>query len=130
MSKKIYSLVWNEYATETEDGLEAARSKLQMLLEVLCLLFDSVGEPATPILSKLDSKIKAATASDVLDVDWAKSLIPLLSAGLDDKTIARELDISSSTLSRRIRDLMSIYGVHTRFQLGLHVARSGAVASQ
>jgi len=100
------------------------------LLEVLCLFFDSEWEHATPILSPRDGEVKIGTESYGHGIEWVKSLIPLLSAGLNDKAIAQELGISSSTLSRRIADLMSIYGVHTRFQLGLQVARSNGVASQ
>jgi DNA-binding NarL/FixJ family response regulator len=49
-------------------------------------------------------------------------LIPLLSAGLNDKAIAAELGISSATLNRRMSELMKKTGTRTRFQLGLHVA--------
>lgn len=99
------------------------------LLEVLCLLFDSEWEHATPILSPPDGKVKAGAESYMHGIEWVKSLIPLLSAGLNDKAIAQELNISSSTLSRRMAELMSIYGVHTRFQLGLRIARSSDVPS-
>lgn len=99
------------------------------LLEVLCMLFDSEWEHATPILCPPDGEVKIGTASNVHGIEWASSMISLLSAGLNDKAIAQELDISSSTLSRRISDLMSIYGVHTRFQLGLQIARSNHVDS-
>lgn len=143
MNKKLYSLVWNKslhqvvVVSELETAktgnpaeAETARTKLEILLEVLCLLFDSVGEDATPILSNPDGEVKRRMPSNVHSTDWANSLITLLSAGLDDKAIARKLDVSSSTLGRRIRNLMSIYGVHTRFQLGLQIARSNAVAPQ
>jgi len=141
MNKKIHRLAWNKSlhqivaasrleAGKTVDDAEAACTKFEMLLEVLGLLFDFAGEHAMPILGFPDGKVKVGTASTLHGMDWVSSLIPLLSAGLDDKAIARELDVSSSTLSRRIRDLMSIYGVHTRFQLGLQIARSSAVASK
>lgn len=95
------------------------------LLEALCLLFEFVWEKATPIVPTRDGEVKVR--SDGNGHDSAKALIPLLSAGLNDKAIAQELNISASTLNRRIGDLMSIYAVRTRFQLGLQIARMNDV---
>jgi hypothetical protein len=91
------------------------------LLEALCLLFEFVWEKATPIVTTRDGEVKVG--SDANGHESVKTLIPLLSAGLNDKAIAQELNISASTLNRRIGELMSIYAVRTRFQLGLQVAR-------
>jgi len=52
----------------------------------------------------------------------AEQLIPLLAAGLNDKTIAHEAGMSRATLNRRIAELMKCFGTRTRFQLGLRAA--------
>src|SRR5699024_6900188 len=50
--------------------------------------------------------------------DGTQELIALLVAGLNDKSIAREMDISARTLNRRITEAMKAFGARTRFQLG------------
>jgi len=88
------------------------------LLNALCLLFEFVWERATPILLA-----RGSTRGDKGDDDeFAAALVPLLSAGLNDKAIAAELGISSATLNRRMSELMRKTGTRTRFQLGWHAA--------
>jgi predicted transcriptional regulator len=93
------------------------------LLEALCLLFEFVWEKATPVVAARDGEVKIRSEGAGHGIESAKALLPLLSMGLNDKAIAQELNISASTLNRRIGDLMSIYDARTRFQLGLQVAR-------
>jgi sugar-specific transcriptional regulator TrmB len=99
------------------------------LLEALCLLFEFVWEKATPIVTARDGEVKMKSDVNGQGSESVQALIPLLSAGLNDKAIAQELNISASTLNRRMGELMSIYGVRTRFQLGLQVARLNDAAS-
>jgi hypothetical protein len=88
------------------------------LLNALCLLFEFVWERATPIMLG-----RGGAGKDKGDDDeFAAALIPLLSAGLNDKAIAAELGISSATLNRRMSALMRKTGTRTRFQLGWHAA--------
>ena len=82
---------------------------------------------ATPIVTTRDGEVRVGPDGNGHAIESAKALIPLLSAGLNDKAIAQELNISASTLNRRIGDLMSIYAVRTRFQLGLQIARMNDV---
>jgi DNA-binding NarL/FixJ family response regulator len=93
-------------------------------------LFEFVWEKATPVVVPRDGDVKLRTESAGHASESAKALLPLLSAGLNDKAIAQELNISASTLNRRIGDLMSIYDARTRFQLGLQVARLNYPASR
>ncbi|WIG55883.1 MAG: hypothetical protein OJF61_001671 [Rhodanobacteraceae bacterium] len=93
------------------------------LLEALCLLFEFVWEKATPIVTARDGELKLKPDIHRHGSESVQALIPLLSAGLNDKAIAQKLNISASTLNRRMGDLMSLYGARTRFQLGLQVAR-------
>lgn len=93
------------------------------LLEALCLLFEFVWEKATPIVTARDGEVKMKSDANGHGSESVQALIPLLSAGLNDKAIAQKLNISASTLNRRMGDLMSLCGARTRFQLGLQVAR-------
>ncbi len=67
--------------------------------------------------------------SDALPLGRAPSdetderLLALLSAGLKDEAIARQMRISSRTVGRRIAELMERLGARTRFQAGLLAQR-------
>lgn len=91
------------------------------LLEALCLLFELAWEKATPILSVKSGSLESAPGNERL-TETADALVPMLAAGLNDKTIALELKISAATLNRRIGELMKACGARTRFQLGWHIA--------
>lgn len=96
------------------------------LLNALCLLFEFVWERATPIL--FGRATARYDAREGIDDGFAALLVPLLSAGLNDKAIAAELGISSATLNRRMSELMRKTGTRTRFQLGWRVAMDAAIA--
>lgn len=49
-------------------------------------------------------------------------LLRLLATGLSDQAIGRRLDMSRRTVQRRVRSLMDLFGVQTRFQLGMRAA--------
>lgn len=90
------------------------------LLKALWLLFEFVWERATPIMLGRPAT-KSEKTSEAED-GFAAALLPLLSAGLNDKAIAVELGISSATLNRRMSELMRRTGTRTRFQLGWRMA--------
>ncbi|MGZ3142631.1 helix-turn-helix transcriptional regulator [Lentzea chajnantorensis] len=52
-------------------------------------------------------------------------LLSLLSAGLTDESIARELGVSDRTVHRRVSRLQQLLGAQTRFQLGVQASRRG-----
>lgn len=87
------------------------------LLETLYTLFEILWERAAPL--------SFATA-DVLETGAQRPSLPqgdydmirLLASGLNDKTIAYELDVSVRTFRRRIGDLMRNLDARTRFQAG------------
>jgi DNA-binding NarL/FixJ family response regulator len=60
---------------------------------------------------------------DDVDPGLDPQLMALLSAGLKDDAIARQLHVSSRTVGRRVADLMADLGARTRFQAGLFVQR-------
>lgn len=100
------------------------------LIEALCQLFEFVWEKATPLFAVHDGRTEPSPYVAEHGMEFAKALIPLMAAGLNDKAIAQELRISASTLNRRIADLMRTEGVRTRFQLGMHLAKRVAGAAR
>jgi sugar-specific transcriptional regulator TrmB/DNA-binding CsgD family transcriptional regulator len=91
------------------------------LLDAMCMLFDLVWERATPIVTEACGMLEVNHPSSRL-TKAAEQLIPLLAAGLNDKAIAAEMNISAMTLNRRINELLRHYGIRTRFQLGWRAA--------
>ncbi|MFE6734031.1 response regulator transcription factor [Microbacterium sp. NPDC057650] len=59
--------------------------------------------------------------------DEHRELVRLLSLGITDRAIARELGVSERTVGRRVTALQEHLGVDTRFQLGLQLAMQGWV---
>jgi hypothetical protein len=86
------------------------------LLDALYTLFEIFWERSTPISFKGESlelgASKAPISEEITDT------VSLLAAGLPDKLIARQLNISVSTVTRRISELMSSLDASSRFQLG------------
>ena len=91
------------------------------LLDALYALFESLWERSTPLTFSATGVPREAKALSRLP-DAAAKLIPLLAAGLNDKAIAHELDISSATLNRRLAELMKGLDTRTRFQMGWRAA--------
>jgi sugar-specific transcriptional regulator TrmB len=91
------------------------------LLDALCALFDLMWERSTPIAAALFGKPPEVRSGPRLS-KAAESLIPLLAAGLNDKVIAHQGDLSKTTLNRRIAELMQVFDARTRFQLGWRAA--------
>lgn len=87
------------------------------LLDALYALFEMLWERATPITLKNNEAVEFCD-SDLSVSEEINSLVQLLAVGLNDKTIAGELEISMRTLTRRIFDLMQDLGARTRFQAG------------
>lgn len=52
-------------------------------------------------------------------------LLTLLSAGMTDEAIARQLRVSPRTIQRRVSELMEELGARNRFQAGVQAARRG-----
>lgn len=100
------------------------------LLQALCALFECLWSRSTPVVAAPGGRSGAPRKYYACPAGPAEAVVPLLAAGLNDKTIAQELGISASTLNRRIAELMTTFGAKTRFQLGLQLGlRSGSVRS-
>lgn len=109
----------------TSDGRRAADSAVVVhestLLEALISLFESVWRTASPL---------RWTGEDLPGTDGRLScfdaeILSLLSAGLKDETVARQLGLSLRSLQRRLREVFESFGARTRFQAGFAVARHG-----
>jgi sugar-specific transcriptional regulator TrmB len=87
------------------------------LLDALHALFELIWERATPISFTRSGavSVRERRRSDPIGVD---RLIPLLAAGLNDKTIVDELGISVRTLERRVLAPLRGLDARTRFQAG------------
>jgi hypothetical protein len=82
------------------------------LVDALGELFELLWRDALPVIDE-----------DDVDPGLDPQLMALLSAGLKDDAIARQLHVSSRTVGRRVADLMADLGARTRFQAGLFVQR-------
>jgi sugar-specific transcriptional regulator TrmB len=91
------------------------------LLDALYALFESLWERSTPLAFSAAGVPRIARAAARVPEAAAK-LIPLLAAGLNDKAIAHEIDVSSATLNRRLSELMKGLDTRTRFQMGWRAA--------
>lgn len=91
------------------------------MLEALCMLFDLTWDRAMPIPpTKLDARQPPQAKSR--STSTTDALISMLAAGLNDKAMVNELQVSPATLNRRIGELMKAHGTRSRFQLGWRLA--------
>lgn len=92
------------------------------MLDALGALFEALWRTALPIPAPT---AKLASASSLSPED--ARLIALLTAGLPDQAVARQLGLSYRTFQRRLGALIEHLGVRTRFQAGLQAAFRGLV---
>lgn len=100
--------------TGTELALAVHQSAL---LDALSQLFDLLWHQATPVA--------AASFDEPVHAEFDDHLVPLLAIGATDDAIARRLDVSTRTLSRRIAHVMKTLNARTRFQAGAQAVRFG-----
>ncbi len=89
------------------------------LLDTLIGVFEAFWRLAVPV--------SASTTPSQVDRESTETrrLLTNLAAGLTDKAIARDLDVSERTVRRRISQLQELLGAQTRFQLGVQASRHG-----
>ncbi|MGM1064861.1 helix-turn-helix domain-containing protein [Saccharothrix sp. Mg75] len=87
------------------------------LLDALGALFEGLWSQALP---------PAVHDREPLSAEDAR-LLALLTTGMPDRGIARQLGLSYRTFQRRLHDLMHALGAQTRFQAGLRAAAKGWV---
>lgn len=102
----------------TDEPLHLALAHSRRVVEAWRGIFDSFWRIATP----LDLQKPMVDAPEE-----ARQLVRMLSLGLTDRAIARELNVSERTVGRRVTQLQHHLGADTRFQLGLQLAKRGWV---
>ncbi|MFS8096287.1 helix-turn-helix domain-containing protein [Lentzea alba] len=90
-----------------------------VLLSALIELFEAFWRMAVSITPG------SQEAGDEEPTTVTRRLMALLSAGLTDESIARELGVSERTVHRRVSRLQQLLGAQTRFQLGVQASRRG-----
>jgi sugar-specific transcriptional regulator TrmB/DNA-binding CsgD family transcriptional regulator len=109
----------------TSDDQQAAHSAVVVhrstLLDALISLFETVWRSASP-LRWTGEELERPVADERL-TGFDAEILSLLSAGLKDETVARQLGLSLRTLQRRLRELFDGFGARTRFQAGFAVSR-------
>ncbi|MGD8149387.1 hypothetical protein [Ornithinimicrobium sp. Y1694] len=103
--------VWGRTGVLLDEGGGADSDYLLLrtpvVLDAFTTLFEELWRRAEPVS-------RDASAEDV-------KILDLLSLGLKDEAVARQLGLGLRTVRRRIAALMEDHGVDTRFQLGLAV---------
>lgn len=92
----------------------ASSCRFPPLVDALEALTDRIWALSTPL--------PAPTETGVVD-DRDRTIVALLSTGATDAAIARHLGISQRTVERRIRAILDLLGVTTRFQAGVQAGR-------
>ncbi|MBY8876098.1 transcriptional regulator [Actinacidiphila acidipaludis] len=88
------------------------------LLDALLELFDTYWQRAQSIVATAPAAPDGPSAEDLL-------LLKMLQAGYKDQAIARQLGMSSRTVTRRIAAIAAGLGIDTRFQVGAEAAKRG-----
>jgi DNA-binding NarL/FixJ family response regulator len=108
----------------TSGDRDAAQSAVVVhestLLDALIALFEMMWRASSPLRwtgqgAEADERLSGGDAE----------ILSLLSAGLKDETVARQLGLSLRTLQRRVSELFEVFGARTRFQAGYSVSRDG-----
>jgi DNA-binding CsgD family transcriptional regulator len=108
-----------------EPGTEAALLiHPSPLLEAITMLFESLWQRATRLRFRAGSEAVASEWPNELTGEDERLLV-LLSGGLKDQAIARQLGVGLRTAERRISRIMRLLGAETRFQAGLQVNERG-----
>jgi sugar-specific transcriptional regulator TrmB len=102
-------------------GSPALLVRSSPLLDALHTLFELLWERAGPIGFTGTGELRTGPRAQLSEP--AANLVPLMAAGLTDKTIARELGMSVRTLERRVAELVVGLEARTRFQAGWLAAR-------
>ncbi|WP_020666368.1 helix-turn-helix domain-containing protein [Amycolatopsis nigrescens] len=90
------------------------------LLDALDAWFGNLWQQAVPLVFSGDE----APDAGLLSAEHTR-LLALLTTGMPDRSIAKNLGLSYRTYQRRLSDLMRALGADTRFQAGLRAAARG-----
>ncbi|HET9171317.1 MAG TPA: helix-turn-helix domain-containing protein [Actinospica sp.] len=93
------------------------------LLDALIEVFETQWAKGMPV-PRTAGRESAPEAPAEGRTAW-EGLLTMLSAGMTDEAIARQLGVSARTVQRRISDLMETLGSRNRFQAGVQAVRHG-----
>ncbi|MFI7608939.1 LuxR C-terminal-related transcriptional regulator [Micromonospora sp. NPDC049366] len=99
------------------DAVLVHRSRLLDGLSDLFEVFWRLGAPIHPTADAAEPDAEPTAAT--------QRLLALLTAGLTDEAIARDLGVSKRTVHRRVSRLQELLGARSRFQLGVQASRRG-----
>ncbi len=106
-------------STEGDRSVGALIVRQSGLLDGVLALFESVWQQAAPMVQG-DDGVSTSGPEQLSGVDTR--IVSLLRAGLTDHAIGAQLGLSMRSVQRRVRHLMDLAGVDTRFQLGVEAA--------
>ncbi|WP_328941794.1 LuxR C-terminal-related transcriptional regulator [Streptomyces sp. NBC_00250] len=94
------------------------------LLTALVQLFEREWAQARPLFDT-STGVRAEPVADDRPTEGELEVLALMLAGVSDRRVASQLDVSIRTVERRTRRLMDRAGADSRLQLGWHAARAG-----
>ncbi|MFB7234034.1 helix-turn-helix domain-containing protein [Streptomyces sp. NPDC056269] len=94
------------------------------LLTALVQLFEREWAQARPLFDT-SRGVRAEAAADDRPTEGELEVLALMLAGVSDRRVASQLDVSIRTVERRTRSLMDRAKADSRLQLGWHAARAG-----
>ncbi|WP_256104058.1 LuxR C-terminal-related transcriptional regulator [Streptomyces sp. ODS05-4] len=119
-------LVDDDLAILPVDRRGAARGGLairnRMITETLDAIFDFHWSAALPSAHAVEE-----SAGRELLSPWEKTVVRMMAAGAKDEAIARELGISTRTLSRKVSQMFDRLNVQSRFQAAIELSRLGVL---
>lgn len=95
------------------------------LLTALSALFETLWRVSLPLALDDTGACARPAAPGEQPSDAERHILALLTTGVPDDAIARELGLSERTFRRRVQNLMERLGARTRFQLARQAARRG-----
>lgn len=99
------------------------------LLSALAALFENLWQVALPLEMVAAGTGQSTQATPATQAGQPsqeeRNILALLTTGLPDDAVARQLGMSDRTYQRRIHDMMERLGARTRFQLARHAGRRG-----
>ncbi|RBM04864.1 LuxR family transcriptional regulator [Streptomyces sp. PT12] len=113
----------------SEEEVTVAILRGSSLLDALIALFERYWEDGVPLRVSASGEV---TGTEGVGVDEPltagdQHLLSLLVAGVSDKAIASQLQLSRRTVQRRVQHLMSLTGAANRMQLAWQAARRGLI---
>lgn len=110
------------------EGHGALLIRASPMLNALALLFEMYWERSVPFgkqVAAVEGERETYLGPAHPFSDDEMRLLTLLSGGLTDKAIAREIGVGLSTITRRLRRVMDALGATSRFQAGLMLGEKG-----